>query len=422
MISWKIPRFKLKIEISKSISLLVIIIMLSSSPFITFYLFGNVYFLISTILIILLSISVILLIDSKPNILIEDKNWIISWVTILIALFIYSIFMCVLYRDIYVIRKLIGFAMKFVFLFFSIILIKSHYNSFIKLFFIINIVILIGSILLFIILISGHNLDYFYFIKADNRKHYVFFLGASNALYFIRNSIAIRIAGFADEPGAFALILTYLLIVNELTYKSKFYRFCLILGGLMTFSLAFFISLFFFITYYLRRHINFKRILLLSIIIGLGLLLTNKVSNNAYNYAINKFRSRFERNENKRTFKGDNRSEAFPVQFAAIKKHPIFGIGLEPNKQKSIENGKLSIVYFTATFGLFGLLFFNIPFYYLLARFVNRKELILVLILGLNYLQRPGITDMFSMISLTLIYYSYKFNLENTHSKKIIYA
>ena len=51
----------------------------------------------------------------------------------------------------------------------------------------------------------------------------------------------IRIAGFCDEPGQLALIITYLLVLNEFTYKKNANRIFLSVAAFFTFSAAFFI-------------------------------------------------------------------------------------------------------------------------------------------------------------------------------------
>lgn len=90
----------------------------------------------------------------------------------------------------------------------------------------------------FILVFIGLLRPLFSFNLADERQAYFFGLTCSNS--YIGNFV--RVAGFFDEPGAFAFWGIFSLLINYLFVKSKIVEYSLLIGLLFTFSLAYFVQ------------------------------------------------------------------------------------------------------------------------------------------------------------------------------------
>lgn len=385
--------------------LLSFIILFSSNPYITHYLFGDSYVLISGGLSFLLFGIVIA--DCRGKMLLD--YWTIVWGVFLLSFVIYGFVMYVYTGDLYDVRKSVGIITKLIFLYSTLLLIRRFYNQYLFFLFKSNIYIIVLSILLFSLLLGGISIPVFAFTKLDGREHLFYWIGATNVLFDFGFTKIIRIAGFADEPGAFALILSYLLVLNEFTYQNKKYRLICTIAGLLSFSMAFIISYIPILFYWLH-----KKIILLKT--GVKLLFCSAVviwiSANA-DENIGKtidalLFERFQVSESG-TLKGDNRSNAFSVQLEGFVQNPILGVGTNPDYISLYQLGAPSLVSYLTTHGIYGLLFFYIPVICIVFKFRNSWKLLLLFSLALNYLQRPGIEDMFAMVVLSLIFYSNKY-------------
>ena len=398
----------LSINRNSIIELLTVISILTcftSTPYLGHYLFGGAYTLVSGVLAVTIFAASIALFGHKTD----------SWINILLffvfSFFLYGAIMMVANSSYDELRKAIGISIKCLYFIGSCYIIKNNTNRFLEKFLKYNAVIVVASIILFFLLLFIGNLwEPISFIKNDGRTHYLYFpLGATNMRLFIGNMTFIRIAGFADEPGALALILTYLIVLNELTVKSVKYRFIFFLGAVLTFSMAFYITVLpIIIYYYTKRTISvnpFKTCLtIFCVIISFNLL----VPRNSMVYeGFDKFVfNRFEMNDDGK-FNGDNRSEAAPNQISAFKKAPILGVGCSEMNILKYSLGIPSFFSYLGMHGIWGYVFFYIPFLYLCIRFWGRAELLLLISIGLNYLQRPSIEEMFPIICFSVIYYSH---------------
>lgn len=396
----------LSINRNRIINVLTVISILTcftSTPYLGHYLFGGGYVLVSGVLSVSIFVIAIAFFGDRID----------SWINVLL----FFVFSFILYGAIMMIangsydefRKAIGISIKCLYFIGSCYIIKNNANSFLAKFLKYNAIIVIASIILFfLLLIIGNYWEPISFIKNDGRTHYLYFpLGATNIRLFLGSMTFIRIAGFADEPGALALILTYLIVLNELTLKSVKYRWIFFFGAVLTFSMAFYITIVPIIVYYYVKDIininPFKAALtIICVIISLNVLVP---SDSLLYEGLDKFVfNRFELNDDGQ-FNGDNRSEAIPEQIRAFKESPILGVGNSEMNIYKYNLGCPSFFSYLGMHGIWGYVFFYIPFLYLCIRFCRRAELLLLISIGLNYLQRPSIEEMFPVICFSLIYY-----------------
>lgn len=306
---------------------------------------------------------------------------------------------------------LVGKEIRYLLFPFIIILLKNHFKRFLYILWYINIIIVILSIILFILSFSGIYLPYVEF-SPDGRPHYFFYIGATNVLLEFGERIFIRIAGFCDEPGQFALMLTHLIVLNEFTLKNKYYRIILSIAGLLTFSVAFFITYVPILFYWVKAKIlNVKSILNMIIILAMGLFFFYKTVNvldkESIDIAIETMiTNRFEQDSDGK-FQGDNRSSSIKYQFDAFLESPLIGVrGKGGAFAQSHNLADLTLVTDLALNGILFTFLYYLPFIYLIYIYRNKKEFFLLCAIGLNYLQRPGIEPSFFLLVLTLMYYS----------------
>jgi hypothetical protein len=387
---------------------LLLLITFTSFPYIGNYAFGSLYVIVSAALILL---SAVLIIDYSKNLELKpkDKDWFRVWTIYLCAVVIYALLMSLREESFYDFRRAIGLSVKILFVYVAFIIIIKH-NDFIKIYLKSNYLIAILSILLFFLWTGGLNLPYFLFTKIDGRLHHFFFIGASNSVLNWEGVQTMRIAGFADEPGAFALMLNYFLITNELTLKKNKYRIFFSIAGVLSFSLAFYLTYIFFLFYwFVANVISLKKLVTISIMVSLLVIVYNAFFNiEGFSIITETFLARFEMDSSSGFIKGDNRSDSFGLQWQAFKNNIFLGIGDNLEIKSKYELYNPSIIGFLANYGLYGFVFFLMPVYAIIIKYFRKKEFILILVLLISYMQRPGIEDMFSMLSLSIIYfYSY---------------
>jgi hypothetical protein len=220
------------------------------------------------------------------------------------------------------------------------------------------------------------------------------------------NHIVLRIAGFADEPGAFALILTYLIVINEVSFKKNKYRIIYLIAGILSFSIAFIITILPLILYWIYNKIlPLKKLGSIISIVLLSFGVFNTVNNSFYNTFDQLVFKRLEISDSN-SISGDNRSSSKEFQLQAFYENPILGVGtnfanVELSKYKLFDPSFFS---FLGIYGIYGYIFLYIPFFYLLFS-IPKKYLLLLFAIGINFLQRPGLEHIYILVSLSLIYY-----------------
>lgn len=389
------------------------IIILCSTPFITPYIVPH-YSLVLAIMLVLMVIGYRYL-----HLCLEEDLWVKTIKYCIIGATIHGFLTYFIFYDeqgLLGIRNAIGMSMRYFFILLSIPFIKYHYNEYHSILWRINIVIIVFSILLFFLCFAGIYPPYIMF-DPDGRNHYFFYIGATNQFYEFGSHAFIRIAGYCDEPGRLALVLTYLLVLNEFTFKQKILRALLCVAGFLTFSAAFFITLLPISIYWIKQkivNIRFVSIGALFIVLSTTIFIKNvnpevqKNISDAFDILVT---NRFQKGDDGK-FHGDNRSEAIGLHLEAFYKSPIVGIlGKGPKVEMQYRLGTPTFSSGMGRYGVFNLLFY-LPFIVLCKKFRKTDYKWLFIAIGINFLQRPELEHMFFLIVLSLMFYYNKFKNE----------
>ena len=400
-----------RISVVKVLSILTVLLSFLSTPFITPDLIGSIYRPISLLIMVLLIYSLIII----------GKQQYDEWdkiVCILIGIsLLHGSLLFLFYCDEeggMGLRTYIGFALKYLLLIPVCWLLKKNYTFFLKVLWYPNLIIIILSIFLFFLLLGGVLLPFIEFAP-DGRPHYFFYIGATNSITHFGSSFFIRTAGFTDEPGRLALMLSFLLVLNEFTFRKNVYRVILILAGFFTFSVAFIITTLPIIIYWIKIHL-FKSIVLVRgfitsflLILFCNIFISQELSNDIDLALDGLIFGRFE-SDGDGGIHGDSRSENIPFHIDALFKYPILGMsGKEESEMGKYHIGSPSLIGNMARNGIVFDLIYYFPFFFLSYKFRTANRHWLFIALGLNFLQRPGLEHMFFLIVCSLIYHSSKY-------------
>lgn len=214
----------------------------------------------------------------------------------------------------------------------------------------------------------------------------------------------IRSAGYFDEPGTFAFYITVVLLLNKMYGYSKLAERMLVVFGLCTMSLAFFISviLYFFIFGILEGRL--KVVIWMAVVVGIFFAAIVEFKDRSdigrVVYELTVYRVMPPDESEDKLFKGDNRSENFAVAKQAFLLAPFFGHGMSAHtNEKSEFVGKLCCnpLHPFATEGLVGTFVFFLVFLYWGIYILLQKPFDYIsagawIIIFANMLQRPGAT------------------------------
>lgn len=390
-------------KFSYYINLLIFITFLSD-PYIWFKAFTHQYRLINILFISAVSVYILhLIILGKVTWGKKDSKWFASLIIVFLFMVVHGIY----FKDTTQIIQSIGYLLKIVFIFNFVYAIKATGRHLLELLYNYNIVMIISAIILFFILITGIDLPSITFSQGLSGmlldKNWLYPFGVISDRTFFGQFIFSRANGLTDEPGQLALLITWLLVLNELTVKSKNYRTILIVGGLFTFSLGFYFSLVLYALYFFYKKeyllkVVYAGTLAFIIIIVTYFQLPETLQNIVYYRTLQRLETS---NDSDKSFEGDNRSEAISNYFNIVKDEGklLFGYGFTQSQNKGLPR-------LFAVYGFGGLIFIYIPILLLLfTRELKLKEKFLILILVINFIQRPGIHFIFQMAVLTMIYY-----------------
>lgn len=217
---------------------------------------------------------------------------------------------------------------------------------------------------------------YFSFENRDGRQAWCFGLTCTNVFY----GNIIRAAGYFDEPGSLAQWGVFCLLINKLFIRSRRIEFTLIIGLISTFSLAYFIQLFFYLLlFYKGRKKSLLSISLLLIIIGWYVYNTRGSDRDLYVMTYERMESVFEGESNRTGKSLENAKKIFAEE-------PLFGAG--PTKMKTAfasDNPYESL----ASDGIFGTVFMYLPLIFVLMLKGGKDNVFAVIILLVGYMQRP---------------------------------
>jgi hypothetical protein len=252
-------------------------------------------------------------------------------------------------------------------------------KSFIPLVKVLNYIIFIQAILAaigFFLVLLGVLQPFFYFENVDMRQGECYLLTCTNA--HVVNFI--RVAGYFDEPGAFAFWGVFSLIFNKLFVDNKRIEVGLMVCLLFTFSLAYILELALYLLFLGRG--NFKRIGIGIIVVVLSAIFIANVDSSSKEILDRLVFERVESNindENERNAMAERARKHFVSE-------PIFGKGAK--RLEEIEYVGDNPYEILAKDGFVGYFITYLP---LIVAFFKggRKEKLASIILFVDYQQRP---------------------------------
>lgn len=197
----------------------------------------------------------------------------------------------------------------------------------------------------------------------------------------------LRVAGFFDEPGAFANWGVMALLFNKLFINNNKVEKLLIVGLISTLSMAFFIQLIMYVFFFYRNKLSKT---FTYVVVFIGILTIIASVSPELDHAIF---GRFEVNEETGTLNGDNRTEHSIVCKKIWKTSPIVGVGgnnlINVGQQMGEFVGANPYV-FLASDGMLGQLVLWLPIFYMFTlRRQNKKFMYAAIIIFVGFLQRP---------------------------------
>lgn len=301
-------------------------------------------------------------------------------------------------------------------------------NSFIKLMLTMGILSLITFSLCLLFNMSFYSI----FENPDGRSGFNFILSFTNVYVDFGFTKFIRPAGFFDEPGTLAYYLLVGIFINDLTLKNKKIRIALIISGVITSSLAFYVIMVVYAIFFIKKDKIFTSslyfLLAILLICFFYQFLDIAVQDWIYNSTFGRLTSLISPTSTIDNFQADNRSDLVEVAKSAIEDSPLIGQGIS---YASIKDGKYfgtfmgaNILGILGIHGIIGGIIFSLHvFYYVFICFKKRnwftvpqKLCILFLIL---MLQRPdyigGVIPYISVLVLTILSLNYDELSKNIH-------
>lgn len=238
----------------------------------------------------------------------------------------------------------------------------------------------------------------------DHREilNYIFSFAPSEAVANFGSGSFIRVSGYFDEPGSFAFYLVFALLVNRLYDYSKNIERIIVIGGIFTLSLAFYISIFLYYLYFSLIERQFRVILTIVAVLSIVIISITAIKDDSdfgeslYNLTVNRIQPTAR--DDIKLIAGDNRSENLVYAWSAFTKAPFFGYGKNAHSNPHGEFfGKLCCnpMHPFATEGIIGaliyfLIFIYISFFIFIKKPIDLVSLGIFIILFVNMLQRPG--------------------------------
>ncbi len=225
-------------------------------------------------------------------------------------------------------------------------------------------------------------------------------------LYQINNTEYLRLCGIFNEPGYYGTILVLLLIGDSFNLK-KFYTWIFLIAGFLTFSFAFFVTIFIYILFKSYKNKNALISIILITLFILFVIPNIKTNNDNINHLLERFNIvEFLTSSDERT---NQKLDSFFEQF--LNTNDIF-FGLGRGYANSISTGALSYKEYIIDYGILGciILYGSLLIASLKSANKNFTSIILIICFFVNIYQRPSIyTSMyFAILFGGIIYLNYK--------------
>lgn len=241
----------------------------------------------------------------------------------------------------------------------------------------------------------------------DTRTAYNFWITFSNHVFSYGNHLIIRVAGFFDEPGTLAYYIIFALLVARIYgFSSKRTELLLMLLGIPTLSLAYFITIALYVALFYFNFKHLKYLLIVALVLGSLAFYVNlsqdrgPVHSLVYTVTLGRL-ERNTGNSSEGIIAGDNRSVLFRTANQAFQDAPLIGHGIRyaEDPQGKYRGSYLgaNVMAPLAMHGVLGTIFVFLHFIYwsylIFFRARVRKTLVFAwLIIFITFLQRPDIT------------------------------
>jgi hypothetical protein len=258
---------------------------------------------------------------------------------------------------------------------------------------------LLGTVSFFLIYLFNMQ-PLFEYVNVNKRPGVCFGLTCTNT--YLGNII--RYSGFFDEPGTIANWGIWALLMNKLLIKNKKIELLLIISLIFTFSMAFYVQLLLYIAFfYLRFNIKVLIILLVITLCGMFVYSLKDENSPLYKFTLERYQL-----DDSGSIKGDNRSNQIIFAKKEFLNSPIIGIGARNFANKSTKGSEpmsQNIFLSLGSDGIIGFVGTYLYFFFILIYRKRRNDsLKYLVIIAIGFIQRPILTDVFSVVSLMVIY------------------
>lgn len=280
--------------------------------------------------------------------------------------------------------------------------------SFVKLLLKFSYVLSIGAVIAFFCVPIGLLPVISQFPNPDGRIAHWYLFSFSNINMPLLNGYFIRPSSIFDEPGQFALFLTFMLLINHYynndCKNKKKYEFMFIFAGICTTSLAFYITFFFFMIF-IKKNMKFSITVIISVVVLFCIVYSLKDSSQMFSrlYQMS-FERIIDQIFNGNISKSSNRTNATEKALQVLKEYPLFGIGFSKSREMNIYLADNFYSPYAQDGIVFGLLI-QFPCLYLIFKccFLDKKRIGIALLLGLNLLQRSFVSYILFLVMLYIM-------------------
>ena len=208
-------------------------------------------------------------------------------------------------------------------------------------------------------------------------------------------------SGFFDENGAMGLWGLFALVINKVFVKEEWLEIPLIICLLFTFSMGFYLQLFFYLLFFYVNKTN-KSKAVFFVVMGVGLIILVSTLKGTeldfvYEKTIGRFTEMTDTRNNLSLAGTDNRADLSATALAEFQKNPFWG-----TSNDQIEVGD-NIYEPLAMYGLLGTFIIYFPFIWILIKSIKRKEYLIskaIIIIMMSFFHRPFHSHIIWMIQL----------------------
>jgi hypothetical protein len=244
----------------------------------------------------------------------------------------------------------------------------------------------------------------------SDQTMYSYVITFTNVKIDVGRSEIIRYSGYFDEPGRMGFYLTYALILNKLYFDDSKYENIIIFFGFLTLSLAFAVSVFVYLLWFYGNRDNavyFLGLVFLVALLGWYIYENRNTSPKMDLLSQETVERVLPAREGDRIIRGDNRSEGFMSNMKYLSERPTLGYGPSFFQRKNLQLPS-SLIIILVRYGLLGGIVFFMHVLYIFVKGIasaRRKKAVIgaIILLSLNYLQRPQITGLLNFFVLSLV-------------------